>query len=309
MTTLTHRPAEIQPGLTALALRVGLGSVFVIGGWSKLSQLLDPARESAMVGSYMGPHGYVNDFFVRFLFGGPLGDWLAPWAFLTTLSTFELLSGLALVAGLLVRPLALLYGFLLWTFVMALPVVTAPGVEVGVKTFTAPAILVQVRDIALSGMMFVLFNLGAGAYSQDARLLGPAASQPKVGWDNLGLLLRLSIATPLLVGGIFGAAGDIPTFATPRVILALLGLLLVLGVGVRAVGAAVAAVMLWVIWTKIGLDKSLIANLNGFKRELAFLSAGGVLVYAGGGPKYTLLAAVDRTRGLMGAHREAPAPE
>ncbi len=307
MTTFTRESTDIRPDLIALALRVGLGLVFVIGGWNKLSQLLDPAREAALVGNYMGPHGYINEFFAQYLFTGPIGDWLTPWAFLTALSTFELLSGLALVAGILVRPLALIYGFLLWSFVMALPVVTVPGVEVAVKTFTAPAMLVQIRDIALSGMMFVLFNLGPGAFSQDARLFGSAASQPKVGWDNLGLLLRLSIAAPLVVGGIFGGLDGISTFATARWILLPLGVLLALGVGVRAIGGAVAAVMLWYIWTKISLDKSLIANLNGFKRELAFLSASGVLAYAGGGPKYTLLAAVEWTRAFLATRREAPA--
>jgi uncharacterized membrane protein YphA (DoxX/SURF4 family) len=305
MTTLAQQPTDIRPDLTALALRVGLGLLFVIGGWNKLSQLIDPAREAGLVGKYMGSHGYINEFFAQYLFDG----WLTPWGFLTILSTFELLSGLALLAGLLVRPLALLYGFLLWTFVMALPVVTTPGVEVTVETFTAPAMLVQIRDIALSGMMFVLFNLGSGALSVDARLFGSAALETKAAWENLGLLLRLSIAAPLVVGGLFGGLGPVPTFATPRWILFPLGVLLGLGVGVRVLGAVVAAVMLWYIWTKTSLDKSLIANLNGFKREVAFLSAGGVLAYAGGGPKYTLLAAVEWTRAFLATRREAPAAE
>lgn len=309
MATLAQQPTDIRPDLTALALRVGLGAVFVIGGWSKLGQLIDPARQAGLVGNYMGPHGYINEFFAQYLFTGPLGELLTPWGFLTVLSTFELLSGLALLAGLLVRPLALIYGFLLWTFVMALPVVTAPGVEVTVETFTAPAMLVQIRDIALSGMMFVLFNLGSGALSVDARLFGSAALETKAAWENLGLLLRLSIAAPLVVGGLFGGLGPLPTFATPRWILFPLGVLLGLGVGVRVLGAVVAAVMLWYIWAKTSVDKSLIANLNGFKRELAFLSAGGVLAYAGGGPKYTLMAAVEWMRAFLATRREAPAAE
>ncbi len=300
-------PAEIRADLVALALRVGLGLVFVIGGWNKLSQLLDPAREAALVGAYTSPHGYINAFFADFLFTGRLGEWLTPWGFLTMLSTFELLAGLALIAGLLVRPLALIYGFLLWTFVMALPVVTAPGVAVDVKTFTAPAMLVQIRDIALSGLMFTLFNLGPGALSSDARLFGSEALQPKVGWDSLGLLVRLSMAAPLIVGGIFGGLAGIPTFATPSWILFVLGIVLASGVGVRIVGVAVVPVMLWYIWTKTSVDKSLIANLNGFKRELAFLAVGGVLAYGGGGPKYTLVPIIERARAFVAARRR-PAP-
>jgi|OM-RGC.v1.029007504 hypothetical protein len=43
------------------------------------------------------------------------------------LSVFELVSGLLLIVGLVVRPLSLAYAFLLWSFVVALPVMTAPG--------------------------------------------------------------------------------------------------------------------------------------------------------------------------------------
>ena len=301
MTAHTFEAADRRPELIALALRVGLGILFVIGGWNKLGQLLDPAREAAILAAYMGPKGYINAFFAQFLFAGPAGGWLTPWGFLTTLSAFELVSGLALIAGFLVRPLALLYGFLLWTFVMALPVVTTPGVEVTVKTFAAPAMLVQIRDIALSGISFVLFNLGPGAYSQDARLFG-AAPQNRVGWENLGLLLRLSVAAPLIVGGIFAGLGPIPTFATAPWILLVIGVLLLAGgLGVRVAGAAVVAVMLWYIWTKVSADKSLIANLNGFKREFTFIAAGAVLAYAGGGAKFTLARGLEWVRALFGA--------
>ena len=174
-----------QDAYVALLLRIGLGSVFVIGGWSKLSQLLDPARSEAIVALYTGPQGYINTFFLEYLFGP--SSWLSPWGFLTTLSTFEFISGVALLAGFLVRPLALLYGFLLWTFVFSLPVVLTPGVAVAEKTYLAPALLVQIRDITLSGLMFILFNLGSGAYSLDDRLMGSAAKQSKANWEHLGL--------------------------------------------------------------------------------------------------------------------------
>lgn len=101
-------------------------------------------------------------------------QWILFLALLISLSTFELLSGVALVAGFLVRPLALFYGFLLWSFVIALPTHTVPGVGIETKTYMAPAILVQIRDITLSGLMFVLYNLGAGARSLDGCLRGYA---------------------------------------------------------------------------------------------------------------------------------------
>lgn len=275
----------LSNGDSALFLRIGLGLVFIIGGYNKLSQLLDPESMAAIVASYMGTSGYINEFFITFLFSD--GSLLTPWAFLTILSTFELFSGLALAVGLMVRPLALIYAFLLWTFVFSLPVVTTPGVELTVKTYTSPAMFVQVRDIAMSGLMFVLYQLGSGRYSLDSRILVNGVTSEKNDWNNLGLLLRLSLAAPFIIGGIFGSFANISTFATPKIILLMVGLLLVMGVQVRILGGIVAAVMLWYMFHKLNLDRSLIANLNGFKREFAFLAAGLILILRGAGDAYT----------------------
>lgn len=147
--------------IVALMLRIGLGLVFVIGGLAKLSQLLSASGQAKILASYTAGDGYINQFFLDYLFNGRFGDWLTPWSFLTTLSAFELVAGLMLIVGLAVRPLAIIWGLLLWTFVMALPVTTTPGVDSAVKTFTAPAMLIQARDIALSGLFFALYNLSA----------------------------------------------------------------------------------------------------------------------------------------------------
>ncbi len=300
MAQIENGPSASAMENSALLLRVGLGIVFVIGGISKLSQLLDPARETKILESYWGSAGYVNQFFVDYLFSG---SWPSEWLFLTSLSTFELVSGVCLIFGLAVRPLALIYGFLLWTFVMALPVVTTPGVEVTVKTFTSPALLVQVRDIALSGMMFTLFNLGPGSFSLDGKLFGHPAVRAGARWDNLGLLLRLSMAVPLLVGGFFAGMASIPTFATPAWILIPLGLVVLSGEGIRYAGFATMAVMLWYMGDKLNMDKSVIANLNGFKREFAFFAVGGVFAILGGGRLYKAIAGIDRIRAMFAKER------
>lgn len=274
----------------ALWLRLGLGSVFVIGGWSKLSQLIDPDRSAAIVEQYMGAAGYINTFFTEYLFSGTLGVLLSPWGFLTALSSFELLSGLLLLAGLLVRPLALIYAFLLWTFVFSLPVVTTPGVDPQVATYTAPALFVQVRDVALSGLMFVLFNVGPGRFSIDGMMrAGKQAglqSDEVVGFDALALLSRLSLAAPLLVGGFFAGMSNIQSFALPGLLLIIMGVGVLSGVGLRAIAVAAMAAMFWYMLTKISMDKSLIANLNGFKREFALAAGYGLLAYYGGGNRY-----------------------
>lgn len=270
----------------ALFLRLGLGTLFIIGGLSKLSQLLSSDKHDAMVANYMGGTGYINELFQQYLFTGVLGELLTPSLFLTSLSAFELVSGIALVIGLLVRPLALIYAFLLWSFVVSLPVMTVPDTEIAVKTYTSPAIFVQIRDIALSGMMFALFNLGAGSHSFDNRHHQHVSTSS---WDALGLLLRLSLGIMFIVSGFFGEFAKIPTFATPLPLLSILGLALVFGntLIVRTAGGIIVAIMLWYMVYKMNVDKSIIANLNGFKREFAFVAAGAVMIKLGGGALFT----------------------
>lgn len=286
---------------TATILRIGLGLVFVIGGCSKLSQLLDPDRMAGIVGSYTGGEGYINEFFLSYLFSE--GSWITPWSFLTALSTFELVSGIALVAGLMVRPLSLIYAFLLWTFVFSLPVVTTPGVDSSIATYTSPAMFVQIRDIALSGFMFVLLAMGSGLFSLDSKILSNGVNSENINWDQLGLLLRLSLACPLVIGGMFGDFSNISTYATAQPILFIIGVMLVIGVRVREVSAVTFLVMLWFIATKINLDKSLIANLNGFKREFAMLAVSLILTARGAGSAYT---PADITNRIKYAFGKAP---
>ena len=286
---------------TASFLRIGLGLVFIIGGYNKLSQLLDPDRTSAIVSSYTGGKGYINEFFMDFLFTG--NSVITPWGFLTALSTFELISGVALVIGLMVRPLALIYAFLLWTFVFSLPVVTTPGVESTISTYTSPAMFVQIRDIALSGFMFVLLMLGSGRFSADSRILTNGVHTDSADWESMGLLLRLSLAAPLLIGGLFGGYAQIATFATYQPILFVLGVLLIVGIRTREAAMVVVLVMVWFIANKLNFDKSMIANLNGFKREFAFLAAAVVIALRGGGSAYTPSDIAKRIRYSLGLNQ------
>ncbi|MEO1265990.1 MAG: DoxX family protein, partial [Pseudomonadota bacterium] len=213
---------------------------------------------------------------------------VSPWGFLTALSTFELISGLMLIAGLLVRPLALVYGFLLWTFIISLPVVTTNGVDPGVKTYMAPALLVQIRDVGLSGLMFALYCLGSGRPSLDVRLFGASAAAPRVGWQPIGLLLRLSLAIVLIVGGLFAGMPNIKAFVEPGIIMVVAAIALLWGGIIGRIGAAAGvAIVAWYCATKLGFDKGLVANLNAIKREIAFLAAFAVLALRDSGAMWT----------------------
>ena len=276
----------------ALILRLGIGSVFVIGGWNKLYQLLSSSLQDKIVASYTGTSGYINQFFTDWMFGPDA--LLTQWGFLTALSAFELLSGLALLVGFMVRPLAIIYAFLMWTFVVSLPVITTPGAEFAGKTYMAPALFVQIRDIALSGMMFVLYNLGSGTRSIDERLFGKSAIEPLIDWESLGLLMRLSVGIIFIVAGLFAGMPNIKTFGIPALLLVIVGAGLIAGLGVRVLGAIIMGFMLYYIMTKISFSKSLIGNLNSIKREFAFFAAGLVLALKGGGNRFTLMDILER---------------
>lgn len=271
----------------ALALRIGLGILFVVGGTFKLSRALDPASADALVSLYVSDKGYINAFFLNYLFDGTLGAVLSPWLFLTALSTFELLSGIALIVGFLVRPLSVLYGLLLWSFVFSLPVTTSPGASIHEPTYMAPAMFVQIRDIALSGLFFILFNLGSGAKALDERL-GLSQPERSMPWDNLGLLLRLSLGVVFLIGGFFAGMPNIKDFGVPGLLMAMAGFAMVLGIGVRAGAAVFLMVMLYYVGTKITVEQSLIQNLNAIKREIAFIPSSAALLVLGGGKLFSV---------------------
>lgn len=297
-----NRP-DTRNDIVSLLLRIGLGLVFVIGGTSKLSQLLSAEAQAGIVSNYMGTSGYINSLFQQWLFTGAMGNILSPWGFLTALSSFELVSGIFLIVGLFIRPLALLYAFLLWTFVIALPTMTVPGEALSVKTYTSPALLVQARDVGLSGFMFVLFCFGAGRFSLDHRFV-PHTVIPA--WDDGGLLLRISLGLVLLIGALFQEFAYIASFATPAFILLLVSVVVLFGSPrwCRYAGFATVAVMLWFMTQKINLDKTIVQNLNGFKREFAFAACGIILGVYGGGEKFTaadIVAASKRyCRGFVG---------
>ncbi len=287
---LGKMPVTLESGDTdraALTLRLGLGSVFLIGGWWKLSRAIDPQRAEALVARYTADNGYINAFFGQYLFADP-SAFLTPLVFLVVLSAFELLSGIALIAGLFVRAISFVYAFLLWTFVIALPVVTAPGATVDAPTYLSPALLVQIRDIGLSGMFFVLFGLGSGAYAVDRRLFRRGGSPVTVDWNAYGLLLRLSVAAVFVVGGFFAGYDHIKSYAGGPLLLVAVGVVLASGHATRIVASLAFAMIAAYCIGKMSFDATLWDNLNAVKRELAYLAACGVLIAFQGGRAFRI---------------------
>lgn len=278
--------SSAEANFAALILRLGLGSVFLIGGWWKLSRALDAERSDALVASYTADTGYINTFFEQYLFAD--GSFLTPLAFLTILSAFELISGIALLCGAFVRALSFIYAFLLWSFVIALPVVTAPGAVIEGSSYFSPALLVQIRDVSLSGMFFVLLALGSGYYSVDQKFLRRGGSPMDINWQSYGLLLRLSVAITFIVGGAFAGYDHIKAFVNVPILLLAIGLVMASGHLVRVAGALALLVVAWYCVGKFSFDASLWNNLNSVKREIAFISGSIVLVLFTGGSAFQL---------------------
>lgn len=288
------RTPSVQAQIT-LALRVGLGLVFISGGIAKLERLLTPSKSKGIVDQYVGPLGYINQTFLDWLFASPLGAILTPWNFLTALSAFELVAGIMLVVGLMVRPMALFWAFLLWSFVFSLPVVTTPGFTPPAKTYMSPAEFVQIRDISLSGLFFVLYNLGPGARSLDHDRYGLPETLGR-DWEPLALLTRLSLGSAFLIGGLFAGYDNIVTWGMPGVLLTVVGAGLIAGIGARWFGLAAAAVMLWFMLTKLPGATGVIGWFNAVKREFAIFAAAAVVAWVGGGRMFTL----DKTLDALG---------
>jgi len=276
--------------LAALVLRIGLGLVFFSGGLNKLILLLNSNTSDAMVNSYIGTAGYVNAFFTDYLFTGSLGAFLTPYGFLTFLSSLEFVLGVMLIIGFLVRPISLISGFLLWTFVIALPTETVPGIVLDVKTYTSPAMLIMIRDIALSGMMFALYNIGSGLYSVDNKYLAKLPCfkiRENINWDSLALLIRLSLGVVLIVGGLFSGLDHIQSFKTSALILTVLGFAIIF-FDIKYLGYGLAVLFLYYLMMKINFDKSIISYLNSTKREFALLAGALVIGYLGSGKSHII---------------------
>ncbi len=289
-TTVISKQNYSKFEFAALVLRVGLGLVFFSGGLNKLILLLNSETSSIMVNNYLGTTGYINSFFTNYLFTGTLGEFLSPQGFLTILSSVEFILGIMLIIGLFVRPISLISGFLLWSFVIALPTETVPGVILDVKTYTSPAILVMIRDIALSGMMFTLYNMGSGLYSLDNKFLSKykfAKMKNNISWDNLALLIRLSLGIVLIVGGLFSGLDHIQSFKASSIILVVLGVAIIL-FDIKYLGYVLAAFFLYYLLLKLNFDKSIISYLNSVKREFALFTASLVLGYLGSGKSHII---------------------
>ncbi len=132
-------------------------------------------------------------------------------------------------------------------------------------------------------MCFALFAMGSGKYSLDQKFLGRGFAPENLNWNHYGLLLRLSLASVFIVGGVFFGFSHIKSFIPVPIALTLIGLVLASGHATRLAALAAFAVIAWYSLGKLSLDTSISSNLNSIKRELAFLALSLILMLYQGG--------------------------
>jgi uncharacterized membrane protein YphA (DoxX/SURF4 family) len=231
--------------------------IFVVGG-IKLAFLGDT---TALVASYTDPaKGWIAPVFQEQI-TQRLG--LSVGVFLRSQGLLEIALGVLLILGLGTSLVALLIGLMFWSFTVANPVAG----EIRLS-----------RDLALMGCCFAVALSGTGAWSLDKRLWHRTSTfLPRR--DGVLLLLRLSLAYPLVAAAVFSSgpfANPLNT-TVPVVVVLLIGVLLAAGVYPRWVAGLLGLWMVYVVAASM-LTQGAYFGLDAAKRELGLLVAS--LVYA-----------------------------
>lgn len=256
---------------TAFILRLGLGGWLVVEALIKFLGLLSPAQFADMLGFYLGTAGYINQFFQYYLFQSSWGTLFSPVNLLSLMAMAELVVGCSLLAGLAVKWNAMLTFFMLVFYIVALPVMTIPNVHLDVAVYTAPAPLVQIREVAMAIGAFVLYKLGPGVYGVDSdHHLAITYSN----WHGLWGKLRYAIILPLVVAALFGGFGHIPTFAAPAFLLAVLGAALTVDSLKVVRWAALVATLVFFHYALFMVDwaDNWLKNIYAIRREVGLVS-------------------------------------
>lgn len=239
-------------------LRVALGVVFVLGG----VRIGFPAEgREELAASYVDPQsGWISPFFVEQITG-----WLgmSVETFLQFQGYLEISLGLLLIAGVFTPVVAVVVGFMFWSFAVANPVVG----EIRLS-----------RDVALAGLCLALVVAGPGRWSVDGGIRG-AASWFSERRDAALVVIRLSLAFTLLASAVFtgGVMANHLNETLPVPIVLALGVLLLAGVAPRFAAAAFVMWMGVVIPVEI-VAEGLLGGLDSIKREIGLLA--GAIVYA-----------------------------
>lgn len=257
--------SRVQPEHVLAILRIALGVIFVIGGLKLVvPSLFNVADTDALAAQFTDPAtGYISPLFATKI-TDTLG--LSIGAFLQIQGMMEIALGMLLMVGAFTPMVAVQMGLMLWAFTVASPVVGPIRLS---------------RDLALMGLCFALALSGADAWSFDGKFRSiPFKFLERK--DIVLLILRLSLAYPLLVSALFaGGVFDNPLNTTlPVVLVLILGVLLTAGVIPRW---AMGFLLLWMVYL---LPVNLVAHgvfpgLDEVKREIGIMAAALIYIFAG----------------------------
>ena len=263
---------RIKIGLVSGTLRIVLGLYFLFGGIAYLGQLQQNIGFAEHLTSGIGS---INALFATVLFQF---DAFGVAEFGLVVACLNIALGLFLTLGLWTRLMCTLGIIATILQLVALPVITLPGVDIQMAAFQVPAVFALSFQMGLIGLLFAQRGMGA-SFSLDHRLRHQPAN---LRWNAcIGLKVRLGAAYPLLVAGMFGFYPTVPNFEAWPIIALAAGLLLLTqwNIACRVGGVILAILSIWYVTGVIDPSQTFFANLNFIRPILVYFFVGMILTH------------------------------
>ena len=265
-------------------LRLGLGLALIGVGLNFTSISTADNFGVAAFWAAFGESGLLTQVLTPGLFeAGGLGTYLTPALALEIASYFCFAAGAALILGLLVRVFSFLFAliyFVPWiiSLIEAVPFVFNIG-DFG----SLAASTLTIRDVSMSLLFLVLFNLGSGAMSLDFKIGLPGTGPGRVRWDAVAIKIRLPLAFLFLGAAASDLTFGVPVYYTFPYLTLAIGVVIFFGLAPRLSGALALGVIGWHLWVVLVQVSSFGAAMDVVLPEAPFVAAAIVFMLAGGG--------------------------
>lgn len=268
----------------AQILRLGLGLTVLGAGWAALQATRAGEVTAEAVWLHFGISGELAETLTAFFF-----EWLgllSPPALLAFCGGLGLVGGLAVLAGLLTRPVAGFLGIFYFLPWFAGLVDAVPWIWQGDDySFLAPGVM-ALREPGIALLFLVLFNLGSGTNSLDNRFRLSWAIPQGTTWDTVAVQLRLALALMLLSAGLAPVLFGESLSPVPWYGILFTGALVFFGLIPRASGVAALAILLWGIGAALHGASSFSQVVAALTPNAAFLGAAAIFTLAGSGERW-----------------------
>lgn len=268
----------------AQILRLGLGLTLIGAGWAALQAARAGPLTPEALWHHFGMSGEIADSLTTLFF-----EWLGlltPEAFLAFAGGLGLVGGLAVLAGLLTRPVAGLFGLAYAVPWLAGLFDALPWIWQGDDySFLAPSFL-ALREPGIALLFLVLFNLGSGTNSLDNRFRLAWTIPQGTRWDTIAVQLRLALSLMLFSVGLAPVLFGEVLSPVPWYGVLFTGVLVFFGLIPRVSGLAVLVILLWGIGAALHGVSTFSGLVAALSPDAAFLGAAAVFTLAGSGERW-----------------------